>query len=48
MMTRREAKGPRAIVVPVLGVVLLIACYVVLSEWQSLPGIIGSAVRWPV
>ncbi len=50
-MPKNEARGKGAFAAPLLGVVLLLTCYILLTEWQSLPSIIGSAiaaVHWPV
>jgi len=43
-LSRKEAKGGRAFAVPLIGAFLLVACYVLLSEWQELPRMIGSAI----
>jgi hypothetical protein len=48
---RKEPKSGKAFAVPLLGVILLVACYLVLSEWQDLPKIINAtmaSVRWPI
>ncbi len=47
---RKDSKSGKAFAGPLLGVVLLVACYFVLSEWQDLPKIISAAivsVHWP-
>lgn len=49
-IARREELGRGSIAVPVLGIVLLMASYVLMSEWQDLPRLIVSAlnvVHWP-
>jgi hypothetical protein len=48
---RRDIRGGRAFTVPLFGIVLLLACYWVLADWQQMPTIINSAllaVHWPV
>ena len=48
---RKEIKGGRAYAGPLLGVLFLVACYLVLSDWQYLPTMIDTAiasVHWPV
>jgi uncharacterized RDD family membrane protein YckC len=56
-MSRKETRGSRAFAFPLLGIVLLLACYWVLTDWQNMPTIINSAlasvpnalasVHWP-
>jgi hypothetical protein len=41
-MSRREARGSGSLAVPVLTVVVLIASYVLLTEWQDLPEMISA------
>lgn len=48
-MSRKETRGGRAFAFPLLGIVLLLACYWVLTDWQEMPTIINSAlasVHW--
>jgi hypothetical protein len=50
-LSQREMRGARAFAAPLLGVILLVACYLVLAEWDQLPTLIGAtltAVHWPV
>ena len=50
-VSRREARGLHSFTGPLVGIVLLLACYVLLVEWQDLPRILNvaiSAVHWPV
>lgn len=50
-VSRKAAKGMGAYAVPLMGIVLLIACYVILLQWHVLPTILGSAIsaaHWPV
>jgi hypothetical protein len=49
-VSRKEMKGGRAFAAPLVGVVLLIASYVILVQWQDLPRILEAAiaaVHWP-
>jgi len=43
-LSRKETKPGRAFAVPLIGALLLVACYLVISEWQELPRMIGSAM----
>jgi len=43
-VSRKESKGAWPFAVPLIGALLLVACYVVLTEWQDLPRMIGSAI----
>ena len=48
---RKETRGGRAFAGPLLGVLLLVACYAVLSDWHDLPTMIDAALasmHWPV
>ena len=50
-LSRKEINGGKAFAAPLLGVVILVACYLVLAEWDRLPMLIGatlSAVHWPI
>jgi hypothetical protein len=50
-VSRKEVRGMGAYAAPLLGVFLLITCYLVLADWNELPTIIDSAisaVHWPV
>jgi hypothetical protein len=50
-MSRKEAHGSRAFAFPLLGIVFLLAFYLLLAEWQEVPGFISSAlaaVHWPI
>jgi hypothetical protein len=50
-LSRKDMRGGRAFAAPLLGVVILVACYLVLAEWDQLPTLIGdtlSAVHWPI
>jgi hypothetical protein len=47
---RKEPSSGKALLGPLLGAAVLVAFYLVLSEWQDLPNIINVAVasvRWP-
>jgi hypothetical protein len=48
---RKEIRGSRAFAVPLFGIVVLLALYWVLMDWQYVPEIIGSALAtahyWP-
>jgi hypothetical protein len=43
-MSRKETRGSRGFVVPIFGIVLLLVCYWLLSDWQHVPEIFGSAL----
>jgi len=48
-LSRKEMRGGRAFAFPLFGIVLLLACYWVLAEWQEMPTIINDALaslRW--
>lgn len=51
-VTRKEAHGGKAFAFPLLGIVLLLACYWVLAEWQEVPAMISGALstvkQWPL
>ena len=49
-MSRKDARGGGSIAIPVFGIVLLLACYWILADWQDLHALIGSALtalHWP-
>ncbi len=50
-MSRKEARGGGSVAFPVFGILILLASYLVLADWNNMPGYISSAlaaVRWPV
>ena len=49
-LSRKDMQGGKGFAAPVVGVVVLIACYWVLAEWNDLPTLIDdalAAVHWP-
>jgi hypothetical protein len=49
-MSRKEPRGVRAFAFPLFGIAALLLAYWLLSDWQHLPDIVGSAVgamHWP-
>jgi len=40
--TRKELRGTRAYTVPLFGIVVLLACYWLITDWQRLPLIVGA------
>jgi hypothetical protein len=49
-VSRKEMRGSRAFTFPLFGIVLLLACYWLLADWQEVPGIVNSALaalHWP-
>jgi hypothetical protein len=49
-ISRKETRGSRAFAFPVFGIIVLLACYWVLAEWQQMPTIINDALasmHWP-
>ena len=49
-LSRKSRRGGRALALPLFGIVILLACYFVLSEWQDFPQIINTALlsmHWP-
>jgi hypothetical protein len=50
-ISRKEARGGRAFAFPLVGIVLLLACYWVLAEWHQMPILISGALatvqQWP-
>ena len=51
MALRKASQSSRALVLSLLWVCLLIACYWVLAEWQNLPrmlSLLKSGFHWPV
>jgi hypothetical protein len=50
-ISRKETRGGRAFAFPLFGIVLLLACYWVLAQWQEMPTLINDAlasVHWPL
>jgi hypothetical protein len=50
-ISRKDARGGRAFAFPLFGIMLLLACYWVLADWQDMPRIISdtlAALHWPV
>lgn len=50
-MSRRVSNGAGSMAFPVIGILVLIASWVVMTDWQSMPAIINNAlaaVPWPV
>jgi hypothetical protein len=48
--SRKELRGSRVYTVPLFGIVVLLACYWLLADWEEVPDIIRSAlnaVHWP-
>ena len=48
--SRKDMRGARAFAYPVFGIVLLLACYWVLADWERVPALISgalAAVHWP-
>jgi hypothetical protein len=43
-VSRREVRGGRAFAVPVFGIVVLLAFYWILTDWQEMPRLIDSAI----
>jgi hypothetical protein len=43
-MSRTEKRGSRAFAFPLFGIVVLLAFYWILADWQNLPAAIGSAL----
>jgi hypothetical protein len=43
-VSRKETRGGKAFAFPLLGIVLLLACYWVLAEWQNVPTLISGAI----
>lgn len=43
-MTRRQARGGRAFAFPLFGIVVLLTCYWVLTDWHQVPAIINAAI----
>jgi hypothetical protein len=49
-MSRKETRGGRVFAFPLFGIVLLLACYWILADWQDMPTMINTAlaaVHWP-
>jgi hypothetical protein len=49
-ISRKETRGGRAFAMPLFGVVLLLASYWLLADWQNVPAMISSvlsAMHWP-
>jgi hypothetical protein len=50
-MSRRAAHGGRAFAIPLFGVMVLLASYWLLADWQNVPTRISSAfatMHWPI
>lgn len=43
-LSRKGPRGGKALAFPLFGIVILLAFYFVLSEWQDLPNMIGNAI----
>jgi hypothetical protein len=49
-VSRKETRGGRAFAFPLFGIVLLLACYWVLTDWPNVPALINTAITsvpWP-
>jgi len=49
-ISRKEARGGRAFAFPLFGIVVLLAFYWLLADWQEVPAMINSTlavVHWP-
>jgi hypothetical protein len=49
-ISRKETRGGRAFAMPLFGVVLLLASYWLLADWQNVPAMIRSVfagMHWP-
>jgi hypothetical protein len=42
--SRKDLRGTRAYALPLFGIVVLLACYWLLADWQRVPMIIGAAL----
>jgi hypothetical protein len=50
-LSRKHVRGGGSLVVPLLGIVFLLTCYLLLAQWDDLPSLINAglaAVHWPV
>ncbi|HEX3575665.1 MAG TPA: hypothetical protein VHU42_13770 [Rhodopila sp.] len=50
-MSRREMRGGRVYAIPLFGIIVLLACYWLLADWQRVPAMINTAlaaIHWPV
>lgn len=48
---QKDPRGSRAYMVPLFGIVFMLASYWLLTDWQHLPQIIDTAIatmHWPV
>ncbi len=43
--SRKELRGTRAYTVPLFGIVVLLACYWLIADWQRVPVIIGTVLH---
>jgi hypothetical protein len=43
-VSRKDARGGRAFVFPLFGILFLLACYLIIAEWQAMPSLIGNAL----
>ncbi len=51
LSSRKESRGGRAFAAPLFGIILLLACYLLLAQWDDLPTLLNAAlaaVHWPV
>jgi hypothetical protein len=49
-VSRKEARGGKAFAFPLVGIVLLLACYWILADWQDVPTLVSdtlASVHWP-
>ncbi len=49
--SRKESRGGWPFAAPLFGVVFLVACYLLLAQWNDLPTLISAAlaaVHWPI
>jgi hypothetical protein len=50
-LSRKHLRSGRSFAAPLLGIVLLLACYLLLAQWDDLPSLFNAglaAVHWPV
>jgi hypothetical protein len=43
-VARKDVRGVGSFTAPLLGAVLLVACYVVVTDWHTLPHVINDAL----
>jgi lipopolysaccharide export LptBFGC system permease protein LptF len=49
-LSRKHLRSGRSFVAPLLAIVFLLACYILLAQWEDLPSLISAglaAVHWP-